>query len=352
MSIDNDLKDLLQAQKYEFYQSKYDYYKQMVFFVIVLSSIASFFYWFSDCMLYGRIATETFIARAMIFVFLPFYIVISKKCKKYNIGIIAAYIMVHLIILCTCCAVYYLDNRSHANEGLMIIECIFIFIGMAAPKKYSLIFHSVIILDIICANFYIHYKDFYTILLLHIIFIVGIELSIYYLDKTFKDKYESTIQLTNIVLHDQLTGAYNRNIFSTLCHKNTKMLNLPNAGILILDIDFFKKINDTYGHDVGDIVLQKLAGVVNNTIRDTDYLIRYGGEEFVVILTNIDQVILEDTGWRINKEIQKELVKYNVTVSIGGCMYDELNDYTSIIKLADEQLYYVKQHGRNSVKII
>lgn len=348
----NVTNSIIKERKDEFYQSKYEYYEKMVFYIILTASITSFFYWFTDCMLYGRIAIETLLARASIFIFLAIYIIIMRKSNNYKLCISASYVMTHIIIFCTSWAVFHLENRMHANEGLMVIECIFIFLGLASPKRYSAIFHSLMIVDIIIANIFIHYDDFLTIIALHIFLIIGSEILIQYLEKVFEDKFISNIKLNHVLLHDPLTGAYNRNIFKTICHNGTNIFTIDNAGILLLDIDFFKKINDTYGHDVGDVILQKLAYTVNNTIRSEDYLIRFGGEEFVVVLNNVNKEILYDTAMRIKDAIQAELITYQVTVSIGGCMYDEVTDYNNIIKIADEQLYYVKQHGRNGVKII
>lgn len=348
----NVTNSIIKERKDEFYQSKYEYYEKMVFYIVLTSSITSFFYWFTDCMLYGRIAWETLLARASIFAFLAIYIVIVRKSNNYKLCIPAAYVMAHLIIFCTSWAVFHLENRTHANEGLMVIECIFIFLGLASPKHYSAIFHSLMIFDIIIANMFIHYDDFLTIIVLHVLLIVGAEILIQYLEKVFEDRFVSNIKLNHVLLHDPLTGAYNRNIFKTICHNGTNMLNIKDAGILLLDIDFFKKINDTYGHDVGDIILQRLASAVEKTIRSEDYLIRFGGEEFIVILTNVNKDSLADTAQRIKDSIQNELIDYSVTVSIGGCMYDEVTDYNNIVKLADEQLYYVKQHGRNGIKIV
>ena len=343
---------IIKERKEEFYQAKYDYYEKMIFYIVLVSSITSFFYWFTDCMLYGRIAWETLLARASIFFFLAIYIVIVRKSNNYKLCIPAAYIMAHLIIFCTSWAVLNLENRTHANEGLMVIECIFIFLGMASPKHYSIAFHSWMIVDIIIANLFIHYDDFFTIIVLHLLLIIGAEILVSYLEKVFEDKFVSNIKLNHVLLHDPLTGAYNRNIFRTICHQGTNIFIIKDAGVLLLDIDFFKKVNDTYGHDVGDMILQRLASTVENTIRSEDYLIRFGGEEFVVILTNVNKKILEETASRIKEAIQAELIDFSITVSIGGCMYDEVTDYNNIIKIADEQLYYIKQNGRNGIKIV
>lgn len=352
MNLNASVNSIIKERKEEFYQSKYEYYEKMVFYLILTSSIASFFYWGTDCMLYGRIAWETLLPRASIFVFLAIYIVIVRKSNNYKLCIPAAYIMAHLVVFCTSWAVLHLENRTHANEGLMVIECIFIFLGFAAPKHYSILFHLWMLIDIIIADLFIHYDDFLTIIVLHFILIIGTEILIAYIEKVFQDRFVSNIRLNHVLLHDPLTGAYNRNIFKTICYPGTNMINIKNAGLLILDIDFFKKVNDTYGHDVGDVILQRLSKSVEGTIRSDDYLVRFGGEEFVVILSNVSKEILEDTAIRIKSAIQTELSDYSITVSIGGCMYDEVSDYSNSIKIADEQLYYVKQNGRNGIKVV
>lgn len=347
-----NVENIIKEQHDEFYQSKYEYFEKMIFYIIVTSSVASFFYWFTDCMLYGRVAWETLLARASIFLFLAIYIIIAKKSNNYKLCVPAAYIMTHLIVFCTSWAVLNLENRTHANEGLMVIECIFIFLGMASPKHYAVGFHSFMIIDIIIANLFIHYADFFTIIALHVILVIGAEIIVAYLEKVFAYKFVSNIRLNHILLHDPLTGAYNRNIFRTICHQGTNIFNIKDVGILLLDIDFFKKVNDIYGHDVGDLILQRLVKTIESIVRSDDYVIRFGGEEFVILQTNVNKDILVDTANRIKDAVQQELIDYSITVSIGGCMYDEVTDYNNAIKLADEQLYYIKQNGRNDIKIV
>lgn len=346
-----DSKMIVKQHKAEFYQAKYEYYQKMVYYIVLAASVASFFYWFTDCMLYGRVAYETLIPRASIFLFLAVYQFIYCKSKRYNICIISAYIMIHLIVFCTCWAVYNLENRTHAGEGLMVIECIFIFLGMAAPKRYSFIFHFMILLDIIIANIFIHYTDFATILVLHIILIIAAEAVVAYLEKVFADRFTANRMLTHIAIHDQLTNVYNRSAIKTFCNPDSKILNIDNAGILMIDIDFFKRINDAYGHETGDEVLKMVVNSINSNIRANDYLIRYGGEEFLVILSNVNKQILLDTAARINTAVKEDLKDYKVTVSIGGTMYDG-TDYHNSVTIADKQLYYIKTHGRNSIKIV
>ena len=151
---------------------------------------------------------------------------------------------------------------------------------------------------------------------------------------------------------DPLTKAYNRNILNSI-----KTTNLKSA-LVMIDIDHFKKVNDTYGHDVGDIILKELSSLVLNNIREQDMLIRLGGEEFLIILNNIDKKhILSKIEYLQNLIRKKEFdigdnKKLKITVSIGV----NLTPYKSkniieAIKKADEALYFVKKHGRNNYKV-
>ncbi len=113
---------------------------------------------------------------------------------------------------------------------------------------------------------------------------------------------------------DQLTGMYNRKYLDEFADKGISQALRTKTpyGILMVDIDFFKMINDTYGHDVGDEAIRIIARVIKDTIRKSDIAIRFGGEEFLVLLHNCDSI------WKC-------------------------------IKFADMSLYYAKEHGRNQV---
>ena len=122
-----------------------------------------------------------------------------------------------------------------------------------------------------------------------------------------------------------------------------------------MDIDFFKKVNDTYGHQYGDYVLKTVADLMKQSFRKTDLLYRYGGEELVMIMpeTNIEGAIIPVQ--RLRRMVEEYDFDYNgvkakVTVSIGLTMnYQNLNNSADILKSADEALYRAKEEGRNRV---
>ncbi|KPA10536.1 response regulator receiver modulated diguanylate cyclase [Candidatus Magnetomorum sp. HK-1] len=158
-------------------------------------------------------------------------------------------------------------------------------------------------------------------------------------------------------IRDYLTGLYNRRYLYEIgnnLHSNAVRDNLAIA-VGMVDIDFFKKINDTYGHDVGDIALKHVAGLLTGHVRKTDVVSRCGGEEFCVILTNVDRQRALLVFGKMRKVIEKSEIQADgktikMTISVGVCTSIK-NSLESMIKTADELLYEAKESGRNRVVI-
>jgi diguanylate cyclase (GGDEF)-like protein/PAS domain S-box-containing protein len=154
-------------------------------------------------------------------------------------------------------------------------------------------------------------------------------------------------------IHDKLTGAYNREFFDLKYLGLIKKSKLKNKtlAVAILDIDYFKKINDTYGHDVGDDILIELVVEINKFSRDDDVLIRWGGEEFLFII----EVSSESDAYKAYEHIRVVIDNHhfkiidNLTCSIGGTLYIDNEDIKYTIKRADIALYEAKSKGRNMV---
>ncbi len=133
--------------------------------------------------------------------------------------------------------------------------------------------------------------------------------------------------------------------------------NIP-LSVLMLDIDYFKRFNDTYGHACGDAVLQMVANVIQQNTRNQDMAARYGGEEFVVMLCDTADKTAMKIGERIRKSIESLDITYegqhlNLTISIGVAQYNPAADTTakSLVDRADKALYTSKQSGRNRVSL-
>lgn len=172
---------------------------------------------------------------------------------------------------------------------------------------------------------------------------------------TFTDITQTMLEqiaLEDKLIHDKLTGAYNREYFEK--NYNRLLNKYESDGYLALafiDIDYFKKVNDTYGHDVGDEVLIKFVETINKHSRQNDILIRWGGEEFILILKlkNIDD--LEKPLQFIRKTIANTKFKTveQITCSIGASIHKKDENIETTIKRADEAVYEAKTQGRNKV---
>ncbi|MEJ2621094.1 MAG: GGDEF domain-containing protein [Candidatus Thiodiazotropha sp.] len=154
---------------------------------------------------------------------------------------------------------------------------------------------------------------------------------------------------------DSLTGVKNRTAFDSNFCREIELNRRKNIelSVIVMDIDFFKRINDQYGHAVGDLVLRQVAKTAEASIRSSDALYRYGGEEFVVVLNGTDQSGAKLLAERIRKNIEAlridALKDLQVTLSLGVSMMNDGDTTESLFKRADEALYTAKNQGRNQV---
>lgn len=162
-------------------------------------------------------------------------------------------------------------------------------------------------------------------------------------------------RLERLAAVDPLTDAYNRRFGLGRLHEEfSRAVRAENPlGILMLDLDHFKAINDTYGHLVGDRVLRSVARACRRVLRDGDVLVRYGGEEFLVVLPGAGHEDVRKAGERIRRAVAETLVedgdqKIGVTVSLGGATFrDGADSGDALIALADAALYEAKAAGRD-----
>jgi len=157
---------------------------------------------------------------------------------------------------------------------------------------------------------------------------------------------------------DPLTRLLNRRAFQVYAADAMNYFRRYNRdlAILMVDIDFFKRVNDTYGHSVGDDVIQAVGDIVSSSVRTTDKVARFGGEEFVVLLREIDATAARTLADRIRQTIADRLIAtrshetINVTASIGLAIASrDDRDITDVMERADRALYRAKSGGRNLV---
>ncbi len=156
--------------------------------------------------------------------------------------------------------------------------------------------------------------------------------------------------------HDELTSVYNRVKFEEyleLKYKDFKRYQRE-LSLAILDIDYFKHINDTYGHLTGDKILKDIAHIAVSNLRESDLFARWGGEEFVILFSETDKNRASIACEKLRKKIEETKFdkEINVTVSFGVTQITKEDTIESLFKRADEALYRAKQNGRNRVEII
>lgn len=192
-------------------------------------------------------------------------------------------------------------------------------------------------------------------------FLIGIILFIHR-DMTLR-KYNKILEEKNRELKilastDALTGIKSRRNFFDIGKQYILMAKRDNIPLsfIMLDIDYFKKVNDTYGHMAGDEVLKKFTEIISHNLRKSDIFGRVGGEEFAIMLHNADKNTALQIAEKIRKKINNNPIKFddkiiNITVSLGVAVLKDEDTFDSLFNKADKALYASKQNGRNQVTV-
>ncbi|MBF0521334.1 MAG: GGDEF domain-containing protein [Nitrospirae bacterium] len=178
-------------------------------------------------------------------------------------------------------------------------------------------------------------------------------------EKQLEELKEINSTLEQLSQYDVLTSAFNRRYMEKQLEQEfNKSKRYGNMfTVAMLDIDFFKKVNDNYGHQAGDEVLRQVTKIVTAELRLSDVLARYGGEEFLIVLTETDLQTASLVCDRIRQKVEASPVVFNentikVTISLGlSCYKDTLGDYLQLVNEADIALYRSKKEGRNRLTI-
>ncbi|HET7335357.1 MAG TPA: diguanylate cyclase, partial [Rhizomicrobium sp.] len=178
--------------------------------------------------------------------------------------------------------------------------------------------------------------------------------------KRYADRLRHNVQLSlEMAITDQLTGLHNRRYMgrhlSTLVDGATKT-DKP-LSFLIMDIDHFKLVNDTHGHDIGDEVLREFSNRISANVRGIDLACRYGGEEFVVVMPDTEPDFAYTVAERLRKQVEttpfaisRDPGNLNITISIGIAAVEGQSDTAeTLLHRADQALYRAKREGRNRV---
>lgn len=166
---------------------------------------------------------------------------------------------------------------------------------------------------------------------------------------------------------DPLTGAFNRFRFDPKLEQSLKLIRgdieqhragvepLSEISLIMLDLDYFKKVNDTFGHSTGDEVLRKVSALLMDSVRETDMVARYGGEEFMIFLRGADEMVAADHAEKLRAKIEQMMFdtqpELKITASFGVVSSKSSTDAETLKKLVDSALYKAKSGSRNRVEV-
>jgi len=162
-------------------------------------------------------------------------------------------------------------------------------------------------------------------------------------------------KLKEMAIIDNLTQVYNRHKLNEIIQLELERVKRykENSILIMLDIDHFKHVNDTYGHDIGDVVLKFLSQTILHSIRKVDTFGRWGGEEFILILAHLDMPQALIKAESIRKKIENSLIdgKYKITISLGVTKFKNEDTMIELLKRVDNALYEAKETGRNKIVV-
>lgn len=165
-------------------------------------------------------------------------------------------------------------------------------------------------------------------------------------------------RLEKLAMLDELTQIPNRRYIENVIQMKLSeyLLNQVKFGFIFMDIDNFKKINDNYGHDMGDLVLKTISKTFSNNLRGDDIIGRWGGEEFIAVFSGVDREDLEKIAEKLRMLVENTILKIKdeklkITISIGATLVTPKDDINTLIKKSDDLLYKSKRNGKNCITI-
>jgi diguanylate cyclase (GGDEF)-like protein len=266
------------------------------------------------------------------------------------LGILGLFHTVRVFIL--------MENLAYGIFDLYMLwsPLFFIFIFMILTEKKALSFALIIFAVMtFIGGFHLHHNDRVTVtiiqfLISHIIYII----LLHYVKRLVSDYVESDL-LKKIAYQDTLTGIANRRMLERWLESEVQFSNETQSifSIIYFDVDHFKTINDTYGHEIGDGILKELALIVKSRLDERDYFGRWGGEEFLVLATNQSDHEAKRLAEGLRSVIEKHafLEVGRVTASFGVSSFSNNDQPRTLLQRADLALYEAKNSGRNKVVV-
>jgi len=250
--------------------------------------------------------------------------------------------------------IFYIDLVTEADlvAAMLYVSICGLLYSIRSPFVHLAFCALCTVLNVIAGYFELDYVDFDNVVFNRIIATIVL----YSVSLLLYRNSQSEIVLKRLATTDPLTGALNRRHFMELMSREQRRAERYNAvfSMLMIDIDHFKRVNDTYGHQTGDQAIQAMADACQKALRPTDLLARYGGEEFIITLVHTDQVGAAKVAERLREsvseiELPTEQGVLKFTISVGVSTFFKRSLLEEIIGRADQALYQAKTSGRNRV---
>ena len=334
----------------DFYQSKCDYYQNYVAISLVVGAFFSITYIFSDYLLNGTYL-PTLIPRFSILIALALFLVLINFVRGSKLITFLDFALAHCIVLATMWAIYHLEIKVHASEGFIIMNVVFLTVGFVSRPRYTFLSSVIFILEILITNTFNHYPNLDIILALQIPVGLAVVCSHILLTLYYLDHYRVRQKLELAMVTDPLTQVYNRHLLEKIVTKNALIDAQEPIAIAMLDIDYFKQVNDEHGHYTGDLTLLYIGKKLSTETHGDDYVIRFGGEEFIIIFKNCDVNNACARMEQFRRDIEAATdTPVPITVSVGVSKYT--GDFSKSIQNVDSALYKAKNTGRNKVVVV
>jgi diguanylate cyclase (GGDEF)-like protein len=346
------------------YNNKLGTTVRFTYLVVLLNLLASVLYLFIFAFTADNILINIYSVATIIAVILSLFLL---KFRYYNT---ARFIVMAIMLVCiSLLTFYFMPRLSLFLFYYFLIPPISVFMYDIIDKKdrifiilFNLIFIILLALSSIIPDNPVITMDAYVLEIIRTVTVVFTGLCFIIAFMVYSLTLSKITADLKILAHtDPLTSISNRRV---LFNKGQDIFNLTvrynlTFGVMLIDIDHFKNVNDDYGHPIGDYVLKELTDIIKSNIRSNDILARYGGEEFAVIIKDSECTDLQDIGEHLRLTVQKHTFTsadhedFQITISIGivGYVPGLYKDFGQMVVKADKALYKAKETGRNKVVV-
>ena len=344
--------------KYEnedaFYRLKAEEYKTYTLVLLVTISIACMLLNGWDHVVDPAHGAAALPLRLLMLLAFVIYLIPYKLEMGYRALSISSFLSIlYLVTLFAAIVSTFENGIAHSFEGFVVAFICFLAITNASPFKYVLVYSAVLYFYPLVLNAFF-YHNVVNVLLYSITMPVIVILCViiaYTAERSAYQKYLLAEKLKEQSFIDSLTRCYNRRKFDEIFDKSSKnRMDRDRLSVMLIDIDDFKWVNDTFGHKTGDEVLKSMVNSIKSVVRGEDIVIRWGGEEFLVVFPHTGVAECKDLAERIIEKCTLLLNQTDkVTVSAG---YGELceEDIESLIGRVDNALYDAKKNGKKQAR--